>query len=357
MKSIKVLITGGGAPGIAGTIYSLKNNDDNRDIEIITVDARNDVVGKYISDKFYKVPKATEPKFLDAIKEIVISENVDVILPQVTRELDIFSRNKTDLENLGVKIIVMRNEILPNFNNKFLLMKKYSELGYDQGKYFLVKNEEELLDAAYKLGYPKKTFVVKLPVSNGMRGLRIVRNQKISYKQFVEEKPTGIYATLDEIVSLYNERRFELIAMEYFPGDEYTVDVYRSPISGKTIAIPRKRDVIRTGITFEGTVERNEELIKRSIELADKMKGEFCFGFQFKIKKNGDFGILESNPRVQGTMIMSTLSGANMIYWSVKESLGEEVTLDNIRISWGLKFKRLWGGIGIINEKTVKVTY
>ena len=60
MKKIKILVTGGGSPGIAGTIYSLKNNYDNRAVDVVCTDAKNNCVGKYLSDKFYQIPKATD---------------------------------------------------------------------------------------------------------------------------------------------------------------------------------------------------------------------------------------------------------------------------------------------------------
>ena len=51
MNKINILVTGGGSPGIMGTIYSLKNNYDQRDVQIICTDAKSDCVGKYIADK------------------------------------------------------------------------------------------------------------------------------------------------------------------------------------------------------------------------------------------------------------------------------------------------------------------
>lgn len=51
---ISVVVTGAGAPGIAGTIYSLKNNSEGINFYITTVDIKDDVVGKYLSDLFFK---------------------------------------------------------------------------------------------------------------------------------------------------------------------------------------------------------------------------------------------------------------------------------------------------------------
>jgi len=355
VRKLRVLITGGGAPGIAGTIYALRNNEDNRKMHITVVDARNDVVGKYLSDSFYVVPKASDKSFIGALEEIVKYEKIDVILPQVTRELDKFASNIERFKKIGVSTVVMKKEVMNVMNNKYELMKRYFNLGYNQGVFKLVTSKEEFRKFAEEVGYPDNPFVVKIPVSNGMRGLRIVVERRLNLEDFLNEKPNGIYATFNEISRLFDEGNLELVTMEFFPGEEYTIDIYRSPLTRKIIAVPRKREVIRTGITFEGILEERNELIQKSIKLAENIGAEYCFGFQFKRMKNGEFGLLESNPRVQGTMIMAVLGGANMIYWAVKESRGEIVDLDDVYVRWGMKFRRFWGGLAILDGEVKKV--
>ena len=53
---ISVIVTGAGAPGIAGTIYSLNNNPDEMKFRIISTDVKSDPVGRYLADMFYKCP-------------------------------------------------------------------------------------------------------------------------------------------------------------------------------------------------------------------------------------------------------------------------------------------------------------
>ena len=345
----RVLITGGGAPGIAGTIYALRKFYGD-DLEIITVDARDDVVGKYMSDRFYKIPKAGSDDFINSLIDISVKERVDVILPQVTRELEILAENVEKFERRGIKVIVSSPKSLSIANNKYKLLKIAESVGYEQGFYKVVKSKGELIEFAEEVGFPKKKFVVKVPVSNGMRGLRIVTDKRLNLKSFIEEKPKGEFATLEDILNLFDQGDLELLCMEYYPGKEYTVDVYRSPITGDKVVVPRSRDVIRTGITFEGTIEKNQEIIEISEKLADELDLIFSFGFQFKLDENGKPKLLESNPRIQGTMIAAVMAGANMIAWSVEESLENPVDISDVEISWGMKFKRYWGGIGIYSE-------
>jgi carbamoyl-phosphate synthase large subunit len=83
--------------------------------------------------------------------------------------------------------------------------------------------------------------------------------------------------------------------------------------------------------------------------LANYLQLNFCFGFQFKLDSEGVPKILESNPRVQGTMVASTLAGFNMIYYAVQSALGNDC-VQSIEIKDKSCFKRLWGGIATTIE-------
>ena len=102
-RDLTILVTGGGAPGIAGTFYALRNNPDGERVKIITCDMRDEVVGKYLADKFYLVPPGESPEFIKKILEIAVQEKVDVILPQVTQELLPLSESLPIFEAKGIK--------------------------------------------------------------------------------------------------------------------------------------------------------------------------------------------------------------------------------------------------------------
>ena len=70
MDNITVLVTGAGAPGIKGTLYSLKNNFDNRKVTIIGTDIQSEVVGKYICDKFYRIARPNNLQYLEQLLSI-----------------------------------------------------------------------------------------------------------------------------------------------------------------------------------------------------------------------------------------------------------------------------------------------
>ncbi len=346
-NNVAVIVTGAGAPGIKGTIYSLKNNCDQREIHVIGTDVNDFVIGKYLCDEFEKIsPARNEDDYLTDLLQLCKAKGVKIILPQNTAELSILSKHKKVFSDIGVGIVVSDFKAIENANNKYKLFQVAEKLGIPVAKYALVSDFEHLEIEARKLGWPREKVVVKPPVSNGSRGVRVIVEDIDRKKAFYEEKPSSLFITLSELYSVLGDEFPELIVMEYLPGDEYTVDVYKQ--RDEIIAIPRKRLIVRSGITFAASLENNDFLIKCSHELADALDLSFCFGFQYKQHENGMPLLLESNPRIQGTMVMSTLAGANIIYRSVKDLLGE--TSPSINVNWRTKLLRYWGAIGIEDD-------
>src|SRR3989344_3362083 len=161
MKKLNVLITGAGAPGIAGTIYSLRNNFNNTIFKLVTTDVCDGVVGKYMSDRFYKVFPPEHIKFIPQILKIVRNEKIDVIIPQTTRETLVLSKNQHKFKEIDVRIVTSSYETIKVANDKYLLLEKSKKIGIPYPKYFLARSQKEFMDSIKLLNYPKQKIVVK----------------------------------------------------------------------------------------------------------------------------------------------------------------------------------------------------
>jgi len=353
-RIIRILVTGAGSPGIVGTIYSLRNNSGGVKVNIITCDVQADAVGKYLSDNFYLVPPGENRQFINSILEISKKEKIDVILPQVTKELLPLAESKPLFESKGIKIAISSKNSIEIANDKWNVTIAAIESGVPVPISILAKNENEFIKAVRALGYPEKKVVVKPRMSNGLRGLRILSEETWNVERFLSQKPESIEISLQTLLDILHKGNWpELIVQEYLPGDEYTIDVFRG--SNNVIAIPRIREKIRSGITFSAKIELRKDLELYAIDLAKRLDLKYAFGFQFKLSNNGIPKLLECNPRVQGTMVASTFAGVNIIWWSIKEALGEKIEFgETNRCNNGMRFLRYWGGIAVdSNNKKV----
>jgi len=256
------------------------------------------------------------------------------------------AESKSDFEKYGTKIMVSGHDAIAIANDKYKLMQICEKAGLPVAGFYMVDNFAALREKAASLGFPAKPIVVKPPHSNGMRGVRIVHDDIELKSMFYSEKPS-IHITMDLLQKILGEQFPELIVMEYLPGTEYTVDVFRS--DEDMCIVPRTRDIIKSGITFSGKLEKNRGIIDITTQILNEIDLKFCFGFQYKLDENKIPKILECNPRVQGTMIMSTMAGANIIYAAVKSLLDEKIPSFNI--DWNYRFYRYWGGLGF-NDHT-----
>jgi len=344
MKKIKVLITGIGAPGAPGIIKSLRIVQE-REIEIVGCDINlNESVGLGMVDKAYQIPSATDNKFIDSLKEIAHKEKIDVIIPLVTKELFPLSLHKKEFEEIGTKIQISDYPQLQTANNKYELFKFLKKNKLPHPEFYLVKSLDEFVEKARQLGYPEKKICFKPPVSNGLRGFRIIDNSSDKMYRLIHEKPNNVYIGFDEFIQIAKDADFfpDLLLMEYLPGEEYSVDVLVD--NGKYIqAIPRSRDKIKMGISFVGTAVKDDEIIDISKQIVEQLKLNGNIGLQLKRDENGRPKVIESNPRVQGTIVLATASGYNMVYNSIKLALNEE--LPKPQIHWNTRMVRYWDEI------------
>lgn len=78
LDTIRLLITGTGAPGFPSILNCLRNNGE-RELFIVGVDMNPAAVFRSAVNKFYPVPSATDPAFIDTILEICKKEKIQVL--------------------------------------------------------------------------------------------------------------------------------------------------------------------------------------------------------------------------------------------------------------------------------------
>ena len=340
-----LLVTGAGAPGIRGTLHALRNNPDGRPVRIVGVDTQAKVVGALLADKFYRVPPPENPEYIESLLEICRQEDVAAVLPQTTREIAKLAVSRTELEQAGVRVMVSDPSAIAAANDKGAVVEVFRRLNLPAPVCRRAKTEAELIAAVHQLGYPGVPAVVKPPVSNGMRGVRILREESWDVSRFLTEKPDGLEISLDELIPILRRGPWpELLVMEYLPGCEYSVDAFVG--SQLSVAVPRARESIRSGITFHSRTELRADMAEYTLAAARELGLRYVFGFQFKLACDGTPKVLECNPRIQGTMVASVFSGANVIWFGVRELLDNPVSSlpQPLHAS---EFIRYWGGVGV----------
>ncbi|TQQ79321.1 ATP-grasp domain-containing protein [Halonotius terrestris] len=333
-----VLITGAGAPGASGIIRSLRTTDE-REFHIVGVDMDSEAYGFALVDEHATVPAGDDEAFVPRLAEIADHVDADVILPLTTAEIEPLAANRDAFKGT---VMVSETEALGVANDKGQLYEFLDSEGFAAAPdYRRVDTEAEFVAAVEDLGYPENPVCFKPPVASGMRGFRVLDESTDRLTRLLESKPDTAVTTLDEMrpILASAEEFPELAVMEYLPGEEYSVDVLAM---GEDVGpvIPRSRTRTRAGISFEGTVERREDLIAAATEISQQLGLEYNINIQFKYDADGEPKVIEINPRVSGTIIMCVGAGANMPYLGVKHALGE--SLPAVDVQWGTHMVRYW---------------
>lgn len=336
-NKVNVLITGAGAPGAFGLIKMLRKSSEVN--KVFGVDIKSIVSNIYFLDEFRQIMQPSNPKYLQNLLKIAVEKKVDLIIPIVTKELEILSNNKELFKEKGIELLVSDPKILSKANNKKLMLETLKNNTVRVPKYFAVNSVDDLIDSSKKLGFPKKTICFKPSVSNGSRGFRIIDQNIDKLDLLFNHKPNSTYITMNEVIDILGTNEFpELLVMQYLPDEEYSIDVFAEN-GNVIIAVPRLRLEVKEGISVKNKLIYDEILVDYCRSIVRALDYDGFLGIQIKYS-NGKPYILEINPRIQGSTVTSLATGINFADIMIKRSLGKDFKLP--KIQWGKTMIRYW---------------
>jgi len=334
MRDITVLITACGNVYMPGTTASIKNNGE-RNIRLIGADMNHDDTILQMVDQYYQVPRGDDPGYADAILDICIKEQVDVVIPIMSVELETLARNADKFAKAGVSVSVSDLEPLKIANNKLALFEYMQANDIPTARFCEVNSVEDVDRALELVGVP---VVFKTTEGSGSRGMRIIDPGKSRFDILFHEKPTSAYVTLQDFKETLQEGDMpKMLAMEYLPGHEYSVDLVCE--NGKVFySLCRRGLNVQTSIILDGIVEDKPEIVQLCNQVAEKLKLTGNIGFDVKERADGTPVIMECNPRATAGISEFTASGVNLLYLNIKRCLGEP--LPELTPKYGVVMKR-----------------
>lgn len=334
MREVTVLITACGNVYMPGTTASIKNNGE-RKIRLIGADMNHDDTILQMVDQYYQVPRGDDPNYAKAILDICVKEHVDVIIPIMSAELITLAENEEMFRNAGVTLSISNLESLKIANNKLALFEYMKANDIPVPKFWQVNSVEDVDPAIEHIGVP---VVFKTNEGSGSRGMRIIDPSKSRFDILFHEKPTSAYVTLQDFKETLQEGDMPpMLAMEYLPGHEYTVDMLCD--NGKVLYNMCRRGLnVQTSIILDGVVEDKPEITNLCAQVAEKLKLTGNIGFDVKERADGTPVIMECNPRATAGVSEFTASGVNLLYLNIKRCLGE--SLPEVTPKYGVVMKR-----------------
>ena len=231
----------------------------------------------YEADKYYIVPKMSDPGYLETILDICKKEKITGVLSLIDPELSLLAANENMFANIGVKVIGASFDLCEMALDKYQMYTWLTEHGYRCAKSYMDK------EVFYK---DMKDGIIDFPVFvKPARGSASMSISKVYDKE-----------TLELLLSHENG----LMIQEFLDGQEIGADVYIDMISGEVVSIFTKKKLkMRAGETDKAVSFKDENLFA----MLESFVVEAGYQGQIDVdvfEVDGEYYISEVNPRFGG---------------------------------------------------------
>lgn len=244
---------------------------------VIATDCSSLAPAIYDADKYYIVPKMTEPGYLDIILDICRKEHITGVLSLIDPELSLLAKHQEQFKAVGTIVIGSSYELCEMSLDKFQMYKWLEKHNYPCARSWM---DKEIF--AQELAQNKITFPVFVKPARGSASISI---SKVYDKETVD------------VLFAHEEG---LMIQEFLNGQEIGADVYIDMISGEIISIFTKKKIkMRAGETDKSVSFKDPALFK----VIEKFVKEAGYRGQIDIDIfdiNGTYYISEVNPRFGG---------------------------------------------------------
>jgi predicted ATP-grasp superfamily ATP-dependent carboligase len=150
----------------------------------------------------------------------------------------------------------------------------------------------------------------------------------IFLKPNIGQGTKGTYkANTKEEVDFYFKKDPTLLALEFLPGKEYTVDCFTNKNGKLLFAEGRERVRIYNGISVNSRPISNPKFQQLAEAINHTLSFRGVWFYQVKERANGDLVLMEIAPRIAGTMALYRVLGINFVQLSLFDRIGTKVSI------------------------------
>lgn len=338
MKDLTILFSACGSQVAPGMIDCIKNNGE-RNVRIVGIDMNYDPSVLQYVDTFYQVPAANTFNYTDVVLNICMKEKVDIYFPNISAEVETLARRKEDFQSLGILLSVSNSDAVSVSNNKLITYQKLKAAGIPVPQFYPVHTVEDFIEGCKVMGFPHKPVCLKIANGSGSRGVRIIDATQSRYQIFVKKKPNSFYTSYEDMLSILQEPNYldEMMLVEYMPGNEYTVDLLAD--KGNVLyEVGRENTVSMMSIAQESILTYDKHAYQVCKDVVSLLDMDGNIGFDFMRNSENKAVLMDINPRLTATVSLIAAGGVNLPYLRIKQLLGEELPICDVK--YGTRLKR-----------------
>lgn len=355
---LTVLLTDGEFTGLIRTLRDAYNGE----VRIAGLSSDPFFPHQALLDSYYIVPDVKDPSYMDTLISIIKKEKAEIIFPIVTEGLeDLMANEQRILRETGARILSSPYPAIRIANDKGLLYAHIAgecpELAGIVPQYILADTKGQLLDAIRRMEAGGRTACIKKRRGENAAGFWII-GKNIDYTALLFNESPSRFISKSVLSSMLqnlgdHDKIPPYMAIEYLPGEEWDCDVLC--MNGNVISITARKNIrMNEGLTAVLEVAANPELERYCRRIVSLLALSYIVCISFKADVNGQYKLLEINPRVMGNIRVSALAGNNYVRMAIDLMNGK--TAIPVPVEYGIRTSLYYDQMQIPNIRTNEET-
>lgn len=299
---------------------------------IVATDMQLSAPALTAADVKIQVPRVYADDYIPKTLEICKEQKIDVLISLNDLELPILSEHKAEFEASGVKVIVSDPAVIDICFDKYKTAQFIESLGLKTPKTYVDYNEAVEAIKSGELNFP---LILKPRWGSGSIGLEFVDDlEELEMVYKLDRKKV-----MKSILAKASVDDNFLLIQEVIKGPEYGLDI-ANDLKGEYRGVSVKQKLaMRSGETDKAITVDNAKIreIGATIGKALKHIGNLDCDV---LERDGEFYVLELNPRFGGGYPFSQEAGVNMPKAIVAWAQGEDVPNEMFFPKYGKMFSK-----------------
>ena len=309
-----------------------KENMQHSD-KVVATDMQLTAPALQVADVKLQVPAVYDPQYIDITLNICKEQKIDALISLNDLELPILSEQKLRFEVLGIKVIVSDPNVIDTCFDKYKTAQWVESLGLNSPKTYVRLSDAKAALASGEIRFP---LFLKPRWGSGSIGLETVEDMEeldIVYGLLLKKIKKTILAT----ASVGDEY---IMIQEKLIGKEFGLDVIND-LEGNYVAVSVKQKLaMRAGETDKAVTVDLPEVREMGAIIGQNLKHIGNLDVDIMQRANGDYCVLELNPRFGGGYPFSYESGVNLPLAIIKWLRGEKVDASMLQPEYGRMFAK-----------------
>ena len=301
--------------------------------KIVATDMKLSAPALQVADIKLQVPAVYEDNYVDNLLKICEDYHIHALISLNDLELPILADNREKFEAMGVKAIVSSPEVIDICFDKYKTSKWIESIGLKTPKTYI--HLQDVKDAL-KVGEISFPLFMKPRWGSGSIGLESIADMEeldIIYHLLSKKIKKSILSN----ASVGNDY---ILIQEKLTGKEYGLDVMND-LEGRNVAVAVKQKLsMRAGETDKAITIDLPEVREIGAAIGRELKHIGNLDVDIMQRANGDYCVLELNPRFGGGFPFSYEAGVNLPKAILQWLKGEKVDPSILIPQYGKMFAK-----------------